>query len=91
MSVTKLLGRVVANKTTIDYNNELEYTQKNLGGCSRGEMHEFTFGITSDPMIEFACALSALIHDADHTGLPNAQVCTLESLFRHSRLYSSLQ
>jgi len=31
-----------------------------------------SFGITSDPITQFACALSALIHDLDHSGCPNA-------------------
>lgn len=31
-------------------------------------------GITSDPLTQFACIFSALIHDAEHTGLPNAQL-----------------
>ena len=29
-------------------------------------------GITSDPLTQFACILSALIHDADHPGVPNS-------------------
>ena len=35
-------------------------------------LHDNTFGITSDPIIQFALAYSALIHDVDHTGVPNA-------------------
>ena len=31
-------------------------------------------GITSDPLTQFACVLSALIHDVDHTGVPNTQL-----------------
>lgn len=30
--------------------------------------------ITSDPLTQFACILSALIHDVDHTGVPNTQL-----------------
>ena len=29
---------------------------------------------TSDPLTQFACVLSALIHDVDHMGVPNAQL-----------------
>lgn len=36
--------------------------------------HQRTFGITSDPLAVFACAFSALIHDADHQGVPNSQL-----------------
>ena len=27
------------------------------------DLHDYTFGITSDPLTRFACILSALIHD----------------------------
>ena len=36
--------------------------------------HDHTYGITSDPLTQFACVFSALIHDADHQGVPNAQL-----------------
>jgi 3'5'-cyclic nucleotide phosphodiesterase len=32
-------------------------------------------GITSDPLTQFSCVLSALIHDVDHAGVPNSQLC----------------
>ena len=70
MSVTKLLSRI-ATPETIDY-GDMTYT-KNKGGAAN-QLHEFTYGITSDPLIQFACAYSALIHDVDHTGLSNAQL-----------------
>ena len=38
------------------------------------ELHDSTFGISSDPLTHFAIVFAALIHDADHTGLPNAQL-----------------
>ena len=34
-------------------------------------LHDHTYGITSDPLTQFACVFSALIHDVDHTGVPN--------------------
>lgn len=37
-------------------------------------LHDHTHGITSDPLTQFACAFSALIHDADHVGVSNAQL-----------------
>jgi class 3 adenylate cyclase len=67
-SVTKLLARVVTPES-IDY-KDLCY-KKQTGA---NNLHEYTYGITSDPLIQFACAFSALIHDVDHTGLPNAQL-----------------
>ena len=68
MSVTKLLARIVTSDS-IDY-KDLQYKQMQ----DDGQLHEYTYGITSDPLIHFACALSALIHDVDHTGVPNSQL-----------------
>ena len=60
MSVNKLLGRIVAPK------NENEEQ-----GSDR-ELHDNTYGLTSDPLTQFAIVLSALIHDVDHYGVANA-------------------
>ncbi len=38
------------------------------------KLHDSTFGICSDPLTHFAIVFAALIHDVDHTGLPNAQL-----------------
>lgn len=36
--------------------------------------NDYTSGIASDPLIQFAIVFSALIHDVDHTGVPNSQL-----------------
>jgi hypothetical protein len=59
MSATKLLARIVAPKD-ID--------------CSHQQLHIETYGITSDPVTQFAIVFAALIHDVDHLGVPNAQL-----------------
>ena len=38
------------------------------------ELDERSFSIDSDPIIQFAMVLSALIHDADHMGVSNQQL-----------------
>jgi 3'5'-cyclic nucleotide phosphodiesterase len=38
------------------------------------QFYYYSTGITSDPLTQFAVVLSALIHDVDHTGAPNAQL-----------------
>ena len=58
MSVVKLLNRIVAPDA--DLNNQ--------------SLHDHTYGITGDPLTRFAVVFSALIHDVDHTGVPNAQL-----------------
>jgi hypothetical protein len=59
MSVNKLLSRINA---------------PDLDECTAEEIHDHTYGITSDPITWFACIFSALIHDVDHSGVPNAQL-----------------
>ena len=59
MSVSKLLSRIVAPDIDSDTGN----VDLNL--------HDHTYGITSDPLTQFAVMLSALIHDVDHVGIPN--------------------
>ncbi|KAL7574161.1 hypothetical protein ACA910_014840 [Epithemia clementina (nom. ined.)] len=64
MSVVKLMSRIVA--PTVEADGETADPNQIL--------HDHTYGITSDPMTQFACALSAVIHDVDHGGVPNAQL-----------------
>lgn len=68
----KLLGRIVAPEA-IDYNN-LTYNKK-----ENAVLHFYTYGITSDPLTQFAAAFSALIHDLDHPGVPNATLVKEEA------------
>ena len=68
MSVTKLLARVVTPET-IDY-KDMSYKIK----AGSSDLHEYTYGITSDPLTQFAVAFAAMIHDVDHTGVPNVQL-----------------
>jgi hypothetical protein len=68
MSVVKLLNRIVAPS---DY----DFAE----GLTADELHDHTYGITSDPLTQFACVWSALIHDLDHPGVPNTQLIKEES------------
>lgn len=51
MSVSKLLARIVGPR-------------EDATSPDGKDAHDFTFGITSDPLTQFACVFSALIHDA---------------------------
>lgn len=61
MSVSKLLSRIVAPDVPEDAGDEdMDHA-----------LHDYTYGITSDPLTHFAVVLAALIHDVDHRGVPN--------------------
>jgi len=81
LSVTKLMSRIVSPK---DNHGEDEVNDGSAHGSRDSKsiskeskkimassLHDHTYGITSDPLTQFACAFSALIHDVDHTGVPN--------------------
>lgn len=64
MSVAKLLSRVVA-PSSVELNR--------FGAVDTASaLHDYTYGITSDPLTQFCCIFSALIHDVDHPGIPNS-------------------
>ena len=55
-STIKLLGRIVSPEIEIDEDVAAEAV-----------LHDHTYGITSDPLTQFACVFSALIHDGKRT------------------------
>jgi hypothetical protein len=63
MSVVKLLSRIVVPNLSIEEDDANDKT-----------LHDHTYGITSDPLTQFAVVFSALIHDVDHQGVSNAQL-----------------
>jgi len=66
MSVAKLLSRIVAP--------DKEFTDDASNDDILLSLHDYTYGITSDPLTQFACVFAALIHDVDHYGIPNSQL-----------------
>ena len=84
MSVNKLLSRVVT--PDIAAPNNFETLRRGRDEVA-AEIHNFTHGITSDPMAVFAIVFAALIHDVDHQGISNAQLIkeepTMGELYRN--------
>ncbi|KAG7363704.1 adenylate/guanylate cyclase [Nitzschia inconspicua] len=68
MSASKLMNRIV-NPDGIDY-------KQNSTNVAL-QIHNSTYGISSDPLLQFAVVFSALIHDCKHTGLTNAELVAL--------------
>jgi hypothetical protein len=61
----RLLNRISAPEN-VDYDRETN--------AIASDLHDYTYGINSDPLTQFAVLFSALIHDVDHTGVSNGQL-----------------
>lgn len=71
MAVTKFMNRINEARE-LDFG---EYRESKLQDKKYASaLHDHTYGITSDPLTQFACVFSALIHDVDHPGVPNPQL-----------------
>ena len=66
MAVTKYMNRInAAHEIDVGFDSERHRSS------THAALHDHTYGITSDPLTQFACAFSALIHDVNHPGVPN--------------------
>jgi 3'5'-cyclic nucleotide phosphodiesterase len=75
MSVVKLLSRIVAPDLDLPEGEETALSsERKRNRYLASKLHDHTYGITSDPLTQFAVVFSALIHDVDHTGVPNNQL-----------------
>eukprot|EP00934_Nitzschia_sp_Nitz4_P008104 Nitzschia sp. Nitz4//scaffold169_size48518//40260//43927//NITZ4_007080-RA/size48518-processed-gene-0.83-mRNA-1//1//CDS//3329538412//8094//frame0 len=74
MSTAKLLSRIVKPEEILT-SNERPDNDEDIAYL----LHQHTFGITSDPLAQFACVFSALIHDLDHPGVPNSTLVNEKS------------
>ena len=67
MCANKLLTRITAA-------DDFEMHRYAPSGDLLSGLHNYTYGITSDPLTHFACVFSAMIHDVDHPGVSNMQL-----------------
>jgi 3'5'-cyclic nucleotide phosphodiesterase/Adenylate and Guanylate cyclase catalytic domain len=65
MSAGKLMKRIM-NPDEVDISRDTAEVARNI--------HAKTYGISSDPLMQFAVVFAALIHDVDHTGLTNKEL-----------------
>jgi hypothetical protein len=63
MLITKMLSRI-ANPKQVIMEQQQQQQEKGKSFQVASEISDFTFGITSDPLTQFAAFIAALIHDA---------------------------
>jgi hypothetical protein len=73
MSASKLFSRIVTEENTLDRMNISTRIKQKATSHKLGDVN---FGITDDPITEFALVFAALIHDVDHPGIANDQLVT---------------
>lgn len=79
-SVKKLLSRIV---NTGDGNGLGRRSASE--GLNMADLAGHSYGIASDPLTQFAVVFSAIIHDVDHPGVPNAQL--VKENTRNAQIY----
>eukprot|EP00980_Cylindrotheca_fusiformis_P020165 scaffold7242_cov137-Cylindrotheca_fusiformis.AAC.1 len=80
-SVKKLLTRIVK----VGEGNGLAVTSQGYPNDDDDLLAGHSYGITSDPLTQFAVLFSAIIHDVDHPGVPNAQL--VKENTRNAQIY----
>jgi 3'5'-cyclic nucleotide phosphodiesterase len=70
----KLLHRVLSPEVSLDGADSSSKNQKKALQTLVSNLHSSTYGITSDPLTQFAIVFAALVHDVDHRGVSNGQL-----------------
>jgi hypothetical protein len=77
LSANKLLKRIVM-PDDVDYRRDSQQKEIEKVKSIATDLHKHTYGLSSDPVTQFAVVFSALIHDTGHTGVPNFQLAVEE-------------
>ena len=79
-STSKLLKRIVLSDET----DSLAHAR-----VTAEELHQYSHGLASDNLTQFALVFCALIHDVDHPGVPNfllvAEGTNLAKFYKNKR------
>jgi 3'5'-cyclic nucleotide phosphodiesterase len=73
MSATKLMSRIVSPEG-VDQVTWGGRDKRRYRVSSARKIHDMTYGLSSDALMQFSIVFSALIHDVDHTGLTNQEL-----------------
>ena len=68
MCIDKFIKRIVAPDL------DLEQIKKSNSKEIASQLHDYTYGINTDPLLPLALIFSGLIHDVDHRGCSNIQL-----------------
>jgi class 3 adenylate cyclase len=71
MSACKIVTRII--RPNVECEHDALAKKKGRVAFKR-KIHNSTFGISSDVLMQFAVVFSAVIHDVDHAGVSNAQL-----------------
>lgn len=80
MSAQKLINKVVLRdaaeyaSSSRQKDEEEKKSGDNKGKSDKANLFFSTYGISADPLAQFAVVFAALVHDVDHTGVPNIQL-----------------
>jgi class 3 adenylate cyclase len=78
MSATKLMKRIMAPEG-VDWDVEGVSDECERKVEIARQVHNVTYGMSSDPLMQFSVVFSALIHDVDHTGLTNKELIDINA------------
>lgn len=87
MSAEKLMHRIL-NPDDVEYRAAPDERSGTSEEAFMLDVFDRTYGISGDPLLQFAVVFSSLIHDVDHTGLTNAELHAVEAPV--SQLYSNM-
>lgn len=76
LSANKLMKRII-NPENVDYEQDA-IPERDRRKTLAHDIHDASFGISSDPLMQFAVVFAALIHNIDHPGVPNEQLVSDE-------------
>jgi class 3 adenylate cyclase len=76
MSATKLMKRIMSPEG-LEYDTDELSDERGIAKARR--IHEITYGMSSDPLMQFSIVYAALIHDVDHTGLTNKELIDMKA------------